>query len=651
MYWNGMQRHKRYGVSIAIRLNSFINITSIHNISPRIIAADISVHGCKVRIISCYAPTLRDSIAAKQLFYRDLSKICTTENHRKIIINGDFNAEPGFCRTLSRFDGRSTVSEENCNYENENVMMFLQFCHQQKLSILNTWFDHPIHHRETWHHPNVNVSTPRKVYDYSLSESWIRQYVTDVRVRNSYFNSDHRLVVTKLRTPANKEARKYKRRLQKIGTKHNLELLQNDEIVKEVHKSIEENLKPNTLETASEMHENIITALQEGKMKIPRLRKTKNHDVSLNQDPEIEQLIKQRIELRKLTPSNLIRSSIKELGRKIKSSVKTLRNQLLKKKAKDITEAKQHRNITKMWRYAKAHDSSGLTKAPPIQCTGLVEHFQNHFNPDHSNLVIPPEMQDTPEFIRILQDSTVEMVGDPPTNAEIHLAIKQLNNGKSSLDVESEILKCSLAIPNMINTLYSYFKLIWLNKEIPEQWTMSRITPIWKGKGSANDPSKYRAISIGSVLCKVGMNIILKRMSGFYEKQLKRSQFGFRSGVGCNDGIFMIKQLQDIASSTQRKLYICFVDLTAAFDHVNRDLLFKSIKKRLHDTQNPVNIDIAQELYRKTVSFLQSQDPDEAFPTEAGVRKGGQEGPPFYNLFADYALRTYEERKKQDCKV
>lgn len=32
--------------------------------------------------------------------------------------------------------------------------------------------------------------------DFSISDSWVRQFVTDSRVYNSYFESDHRLLVT-----------------------------------------------------------------------------------------------------------------------------------------------------------------------------------------------------------------------------------------------------------------------------------------------------------------------------------------------------------------------------------------------------------------------------------------------------------------------
>ena len=124
---------------------------------------------------------------------------------------------------------------------------------------------------------------------------------------------------------------------------------------------------------------------------------------------------------------------------------------------------------------------------------------------------------------------------------------------------------------------------------------------------------------------------------------MKTNQFGFRSGVGCNDAIYVIKQLHEIASLSERQLYVCFIDLSSAFDHVNRQLLFQSIKNRLpHDC----NFDILQNLYSDTKSYVCDQHKT-VFPTTSGVRQGGTEGPPLYNLYSHYSLRVYEDRKAE----
>ena len=641
-FWKGLNRLRRHGVGIAIRKNSNIIVEGIIYSSARAIAADISVKGCKIRMISCYAPTLNSPQSTKQSFYKELSKLSKLENHRKLLIMGDFNAEPLFCRRHARYDGSRPLEEES-NYTNENVMHFLNFCRDHRLSILNSWFDHALHHRITWHAPNGIL---KRVYDYSLSESWIRQYVKDVRVRNSYFNSDHRLVVTKLRTPANKAARRFKRKLKVI--KPNLELLNDNNILGNMSQAIHSHLRDNSSphpQSLNEMHNHIIQALEKGKERIPEKRKITREAIPWEQDTELNQLHQSRLNLRKQCISPQIKLEIRNTTKKIKKRVKEIQNRELKDKGKEITDAKQQRHMEKMWKFAKSHGESSMKKARPIQCPGLAQHFRNHFNPDQSSLTTPTELQNIPEYITILRNSNTEITNIPPNEEEILEAINQLNKGKSTLDIESEIIKAATTVQLLKDELVKYYDQVWTTKQCPDQWTLSKTIAIWKNKGNAMDCTKYRGLSIGSTLCKIGMKIIIKRISKFYESQLKRTQFGFRKGMGCNDGLYMMKQLQDIATLSQRRLYVCFIDLTAAFDHVNRDLLFQTIRSRLHSGQDTTNIDIIEHLYKSTKSYMQNSDPESSFPTSSGVRQGGLEGPPLFNLFSDFVLRVYEERK------
>ena len=643
-YWCGFQRYKKYGVGIALKNNPNIKLDSIHNVSSRLMAADVTVCGCKLRIISCYAPTLQSSLTTKQSFYRDLTNLSKTEKNRKLLIQGDFNAELQISRQHSCFDGRSTAIQEGLNQINENSMLFLQYCQRNQLSILNTWFSHPIHHRVTWHHPN---GITKKVYDYSLSRSWLRRFIHDVRVRNSYFNSDHRLVITKLHTPANKSARNIRRKMH--VRKLDLQLLHDDQATKMiVQRTITENLDNiySEANNINEMHSNLIDILKKGREKIPTKPK-ENHTIPWNQDEELAELFSTRKQLRNQKVTNYNQAKIKELTKKIKVKVKIIRNQILKTKGQSINQAKIHRKIAKLWKDAKNHDRVIFRKPKPIQCPGLTSYFKDHFNPDHSTLLTPSEIQNPPEYIQALKDLNPEINQLPPTPDEISKAIKQLNMGKSTIDVETEIIKCAESIPQFKDQLEKYYKEIWTKREVPEQWRITRITPIWKNKGSASDPTKYRGISIGSILSKVGMNIILQRISSFYESQLKLSQFGFRKGVGCSDGIYVIKQLHEIASLSQRELFVCYIDLTAAFDHVDRKLLFKTVKNRLPPNSTNANIAILENLYSDTRSFLQNDKQNNAFPTSSGVRQGGTEGPPLYNLYSDYTLRVYDNRKTQ----
>ena len=80
---------------------------------------------------------------------------------------------------------------------------------QSVISVLNTWFSHKSCRRITWYSPDA---TTKKIYDFILSCSLLRQFVKNCRVDNSYdFDSDHRLVIADMKTPSTKEARFRKR--------------------------------------------------------------------------------------------------------------------------------------------------------------------------------------------------------------------------------------------------------------------------------------------------------------------------------------------------------------------------------------------------------------------------------------------------------
>ena len=74
--------------------------------------------------------------------------------------------------------------------------------------------------------------------------------------------------------------------------------------------------------------------------------------------------------------------------------------------------------------------------------------------------------------------------------------------------------------------------------------------------------------------------IIISRWKHWYEQQLTDQQQGFRSARGTADGIFVAKRAQQITNKMKKPFYVLFVDLTAAFDHVERGWMFKSIRSR-----------------------------------------------------------------------
>ena len=86
--------------------------------------------------------------------------------------------------------------------------------------------------------------------------------------------------------------------------------------------------------------------------------------------------------------------------------------------------------------------------------------------------------------------------------------------------------------------------------------------------------------------------IILNRIKDWYDKQFLDQQQGFRSGRGTTDGILITKRIQQVTDKMKKPVYLLFVDLSAAFDHIERNWLFKSIKTRFAANQDTKLIDL-----------------------------------------------------------
>ena len=187
---------------------------------------------------------------------------------------------------------------------------------------------------------------------------------------------------------------------------------------------------------------------------------------------------------------------------------------------------------------------------------------------------------------------------------------------------------------------------LWNNLDVPGAWGNSKLKTLWKGKGSKKDPTKYRGISIGSTVCKLAINIILDRLRPWYEKQLSEEQNGFRKDHGTTDGIFTVKRVHQISNRKLQPMFLLFVDLSAAFDHIPRTWLFESIKLRFPNRELPRNFEILEGLYRNTT--LTYDESMVSFKTTSGVRQGGPESPFLFNLYLDFVMRVFTKKCEKD---
>ena len=109
---------------------------------------------------------------------------------------------------------------------------------------------------------------------------------------------------------------------------------------------------------------------------------------------------------------------------------------------------------------------------------------------------------------------------------------------------------------------------------MPDDFRDALIVALYKNKGSKADCGNYRGISLLSIAGKIFARIILNRLIAVSEANLPEAQCGFRPGRSTVDMIFTMRQVQEKCLEQNLDLYSVFIDLTKAFDTVNREALW-----------------------------------------------------------------------------
>ena len=131
---------------------------------------------------------------------------------------------------------------------------------------------------------------------------------------------------------------------------------------------------------------------------------------------------------------------------------------------------------------------------------------------------------------------------------------------------------------------------------------------------------------------------------------LPKSQCGFRRGRSTIDMIFVARQLQEKCREQHQDLFLAFVDLTKAFDTVNRnrDLLWNILRKF---GCPPTFIAIQQQFHTGICAqVVMAEFQSSSFPVEVGVKQGCVLAPIIFNLLlVAITLVSHRDLQSSDC--
>ena len=114
--------------------------------------------------------------------------------------------------------------------------------------------------------------------------------------------------------------------------------------------------------------------------------------------------------------------------------------------------------------------------------------------------------------------------------------------------------------------------------KLPEEWMLSSLVPIFKGKGDPLNPNSYRGIK----LLEHAFKLYEKILDGHLRKvvDIDKMQLEFMPGRRTVDAVFVLRRLTENLRAKNKKLFFVFVDLEKAFDQVPREVIQFALRRK-----------------------------------------------------------------------
>ena len=587
-FWKGRpaEDHRESGVGFAIKTQIIPRLDTLPvGISDRLMKLRIPLaHGRHATLISAYAPTMSNHEQTKEGFYSDLNAVLSSVlPDDKLLVLGDFNARVG--QDYAAWDG--VLGRHGVGSMNSNGLLLLETCAQHNLAIANTHFRLPAKYKTTWMHPR---SHHWHLIDYLL----VRQKdLSDVRItrvmRGADCWTDHRLVRSKLSLQLRPRSRRTAKQPSKRLNVRALSKPQMKESLSTAMDSALLSLPPasnDVLKEWSTLRDTIYSTAAE----CIGFDKRRHADWFDENDQTIAILLdaKRSAHHALLTdptsPSKKFR--YQQDCSTLQRNLRAMKDRWFDNLADEIQSYADQRDYKSFYDAVKLVYGPSKSAISPLLSSdskttisdreGIMQRWRQHFE----HLLNCPSSITDESLDGVKQHEIYEHMSEPPTRDEILSAISSMRNNKSpgSDNIPAEIFKYGGS--TLVDKLVTCFGLIWSNETLPQDLKDSNIIPIYKRKGPKSSCDSYRGISLLSVAGKILARVLLSRLlKNISDKVLSESQCGFRAGRGTSDMIFVARQLQEKCREQNRPLYAAFIDLTKAFDTVNREGLWRLLKK------------------------------------------------------------------------
>eukprot|EP00662_Eupelagonemidae_sp_cell21_P057186 gene57186-biopygen88313 len=184
------------------------------------------------------------------------------------------------------------------------------------------------------------------------------------------------------------------------------------------------------------------------------------------------------------------------------------------------------------------------------------------------DIKVSPDIPTLREFRRVTRDEVVEELGrvKPTRSAGIdEVPMAMLTRHKEVLGEH---------IARVVNAV--------IETEWPKGWKSAEVMPLWKKKGSTNDPTKYRPVALLPAISRVVERVLAKQLKEHVRraKLMPLFQHGFVPGRSCETAVMQLVDLVATARDRGETVYVASADCSAAFDTIDHEIMLERLERQ-----------------------------------------------------------------------
>ena len=276
---------------------------------------------------------------------------------------------------------------------------------------------------------------------------------------------------------------------------------------------------------------------------------------------------------------------------------------------------------------------NGVLENKPFRiATCMNEYFISKVNSIINNL---PISDSDPLKTLLVKDIRLEPFQLRPAHPDtIDKIIKALKNSKSAGVDFLDTAAIKLISDDIVPAITHIVNLSIMYSKFPAAWKHAKIIPLHK-KDDILNPKNYRPVAILPILSKILERVIFEQVVEYFDKNhlFHPNHHGFRKNHNTCTALLQMYDGWVEAAERGELTGVCMLDMSAAFDVVNHELLLK--KLRLYGFNQTSLTWMTSYLSSRKQSVCIDGTLSSPLEISAGVPQGSILGPLFYIIFTN----------------